>query len=610
MRAHNLVGLPLALVATLCAQERPQYPEGAPVPRNLTTAETQWLRTHPLRGPGPLGITPAPTGPVHCVAEYEPMAGILLAWEGLSTWNDIQKLMAKEITTVGNADVHVVCDTPVEAQTAVTALQAAGANMARVKTVVIPTDTIWIRDYGPRYVFEGDCRVIVDHTYNRPRPADDVLPKAFGALAGHGFYEHQLIHGGGNYHLDALARAYATRLIGNENPGLSESQIVAIWKLYQNVDTTLFNPFRTSIDLTQHLDMWVQVCGDQTVVVSTWPGAATLPEAVLCDQTAAWYQQKNIQVFRTPAFAINGTHYTYTNVVICNGLVLIPSYTHPTVAPYNAQALAAWQQALPNHTIRQIPCETLVIYAGVLHCIAMHLPKARGNGAPTAYLKSPNGGERLLPNSVHQIAWISDDDQAVATVDLLLSLDGGQSYPVTLASQLPPIGTHPWTVPDVCTGMLRLKVVARDAQNQTGSDASDGNFAIAGTGCRAANVPYGLGKAGTLGVPALSAPTLPKIPSLWQLDLANAMPNAPAFTLFGLALAALPFDGGTLLVQYAGHIPVTTSATGSHQLSLPIPDDVALFGVSLYWQTWIPNDPLASGAGWAASQGLQMRLGN
>src|SRR5690606_31772272 len=120
----------------------------------------------------------------------------------------------------------------------------------------------------PRYVFEGDCRVVVDHTYNRPRPNDDVLPVFFAGLKGHAFYEHPLIHGGGNFHLDALGRGYATRLIANENPGLTEPQIIGIWRDYLGLETHLFDPFRTSVDATQHLDMWMQVIADDAVVIS------------------------------------------------------------------------------------------------------------------------------------------------------------------------------------------------------------------------------------------------------------------------------------------------------------------------------------------------------
>lgn len=608
MNASRLIAA-LCFAAPLLAQERPTYPEGAAVPRNLTAAEARWLETHPLTGPGPAAVTNPPVGPVHCVAEYEPMEGILMAWEGSASWNDIQKLMAKEITLYGNALVYMVCDTQAEVTTVQAALSAAGVAMNKVVFVVAPTDTIWMRDYGPRYAYQGNCRVIVDHTYNRPRPLDDVFPTAFAGQKRHAFYQHALVHGGGNYHLSASGDAYATRLIANENPSLSETQIVATWKGYQNCDTTLTNPFPTSVDSTQHIDMWMEIVADRKVMVSQWPLAATSTQALICDQTTTLLQGRGYQVFRLPALTVGGVHYTYTNVVICNGLVLIPSYTNSTAASYNAQALAVWQQAMPGYRITQVPCEAIVSAAGVMHCIVMHVPAALGGATPSAFLASPGKGETLLPNTVRRIEWVSDDDTLVTSVDLQLSLDGGQTWPTTIATGLPALGGFDWTVPDVCSARARIRVLARDAQNNTGSDLGLGEFVILGTGCTAANLAYGSGKPGQNGPPTLGSTTLPKVPSTWTLDLGNAYPNSAAFALYGLGAASVPFDGGTVLVAYAGHVPQLTDAAGHASLTLPVPAIPELYGISLFWQTWIANDPGASGAGWAATAGLQMRCG-
>lgn len=87
-------------------------------------------------------------------------------------------------------------------------------------------------------------------------------------------------------------------------------------------------------------------------------------------------------VHRVPAFSVGGVHYTYTNMVLCNGLALVPSYTNATVAPYNAQALGAWQTALQDHTIVPIDCQAIVTAAGVMHCIVMHVPAALGGAVP------------------------------------------------------------------------------------------------------------------------------------------------------------------------------------------------------------------------------------
>ncbi len=592
--------------ATLGAQQL-TYPEGNTTPRSLTRAEAEYLRRHPLVPSE--AVTPPPTGPLHCAAEYEPMDGILLAWEGSTSWQAILRQMAVAITTIGRARAYVVVDTAAEQATVTTTLAGAGADMARVRFLVTPTDTIWIRDYGPRYVYEGDCRVVVDHTYNRPRPADDVLPAAFAAQRRHTFYEHPLIHGGGNYHLDALRRSYCTRLIVNENPTRTETEIHGIWRDYQDVDTTFFTPFPTVVDSTQHLDMWMQVAGDNVVVISDWPANAGSTQDQICDAAAVFMAGRGYVVHRVPARSVSGVHYTYTNVVICNDLLLLPTYTNSTVAPHNQQARNVWAAALPGKTIVQVDCQAIVTSAGVMHCIAMHVPEHRGGTIPTAYLRTHNGGPALTPNAPVEVLFDVDDDEAVTSCDLWLSVNGGASFAFPVAQNLAPTGRYLWTVPDLDAQNARLRIVARDALGNTGHDDSDASFAILGSGCRAGVATFGVGKAGSFGVPTLQTSAAPRLGTTVNLDIAQAWPNTVAVLLLGATRIAVPFDGGTVLASPDVLVPVATLANGSASLGLAIPDLPSLCGGALVVQAWIAGDPGAGGLGLSATAGLELTPG-
>lgn len=449
-----------------------------PLPRYLTPDERGYLRDNPLGGIA--GGGPAPTGPVHCVAEYEPMEAIIIAWEGPTTWTNVLAAMAAKITTVGDANLYVSLDAQSEETTARLALQNYGADMERVRFLVRQTDSIWIRDYGPRYIYEGSCRAIIDHTYNRPRPYDDAFPAGFADLKGHARYEIPLVHGGGNFHLDANRNSFATRLINNENPGLTEQEIHDLWLSYQNLQTTFFDPFPTTVDLTQHIDMWMQVISDTQVVISDWPFNSGSEQDQICDAAAELLAARGYTVYRVPARSVNNIHYTYTNVVMCNGLVLVPFYTNPQVIPHNAEALNTWRAALPEHQVFQINCEPIVSAAGVMHCIVMHLPVPLGGASPTAYLKSPRGGETLSPGSRVPIDFISDDDERVVHYSVLLSTDGGRSYPNVLVDDAPIALPCEWDVQDVLAPRCRIRVIVRDADGNTGQDESASDFAITG----------------------------------------------------------------------------------------------------------------------------------
>src|SRR5690606_1607083 len=82
------------------------YPADAEIPRNLTDVERRFIERHPLVSDR--AVTPPPTGPLHCPAEYDPVDGILISWRGSSSWLNILAQMAKHITTTGNANVYLV----------------------------------------------------------------------------------------------------------------------------------------------------------------------------------------------------------------------------------------------------------------------------------------------------------------------------------------------------------------------------------------------------------------------------------------------------------------------------------------------------------------------
>lgn len=452
--------------------------EQVALPRDLTPAEAAYIKDNPIVVER--GATDPPSGPIHCPGEYEPMDGILIAWEGYNSWKQILAQMGAQITTVGDADLYVMCDTAFEANSVENTLANLGADMSRVTTFVTPTDSIWMRDYGPRYIYEGDCRAVIDHTYNRPRPSDNLIPSFFSNVKDHAYYEIPLVHGGGNFHLDSAGQARTTRLINNENPGLTEQQIRDHWDDYQNVNTNFYNPLPSFIDSTQHIDMWMQITSDDSVIISDWPANPGSTQDQICDSTAADMAADGYTVTRIPAYSVNNTHYTYTNVVMCNDIVLVPVYSNGAVSPTNSDAIAIWESALPDKTIIPINCEAIVSAAGVMHCIVMHLPAHLGGENPTAYLKNLNGGETLEPGQNVEINWISDDDEAVVNVDILLSTNGGASFPTTIAAATADDGSHNWIVPDVLAPEARIRVVARDAGGRTGHDDSDASFLING----------------------------------------------------------------------------------------------------------------------------------
>jgi glucose/arabinose dehydrogenase len=100
------------------------------------------------------------------------------------------------------------------------------------------------------------------------------------------------------------------------------------------------------------------------------------------------------------------------------------------------------------------------------------------SAAPQVTLLDPNGGESIAAGSSFLILWNASDDVLVTGVDIELSLDGGATYPIVLASGFANTGQYDWFVDDTPTNTARIRVRVADEDLQTAQDASNADFAI------------------------------------------------------------------------------------------------------------------------------------
>ncbi len=433
------------------------------LPKYLTEAE----RELPLPAP-PRDAFP-PSGEVTCPPEYALNEGIFFAWEGFTS---LLTQMTVAITTMdADATVYMVVDSTSEQSSVASTLSSSGAEMDQVEFIVRQTDTVWIRDYGPRFVFEDGIRAIIDHTYNRPRPNDDALNDYVAQIWSEPEYDIPLTHGGGNFHLFGNGDAFMTELILDENPGMTEQEVVDLYAEYQGLNLTIWEPFPTYVDSTQHIDMWLFPVNDDTVIVGQYTFD---PPRRITDEFTAMMQSRGYTVLRTPGWTSGGTHYTYTNAIVFNDIVFVPKFN----VNEDAQAFATFQMAFPDRTCIQVDCSSIIHSAGAIHCICMHVPAYPLGPDPIVKVNAPNGGEYWTVGQEYEISWTARDDVEVTSIDILLSTDGGENYDEVIATDLADTGSHLWTVPAIESEMCRVKVIAYDADLNTGEDVSDDDFTV------------------------------------------------------------------------------------------------------------------------------------
>ena len=345
--------------------------EKNPLPRYATAEE---LALPPVDWPE-VALAP-PVGTVDCPPEYAPNDGLLIRW---GSYNDVLTAMTVPITT-GDPDgiVYILVRNSSYQTSATNTLTNAGADMSQVEFIVVETDSVWIRDYGPRFISEDGERAIIDHLYNRSwRINDNAVPDFIAALWGEASYDIGLTHGGGNFQLFADDDAFMSALISAENPTLTDAEIEQRYLDYQGLQLTITDALPTDFDSTQHIDMWMLPVADREVIIGQYDPVDDPMGYAVAETWVAELLSRGYTVHRTPGWnsggpLAGGTHYTYTNAVVFNDMVFVPEFAgYPT---QNAQAVAVFQSAFPGRTIIPVDCSSIIHAAGAVHCIVMHVP--------------------------------------------------------------------------------------------------------------------------------------------------------------------------------------------------------------------------------------------
>lgn len=414
------------------------------------------------------------TGLIESPPEYGPTHGVLFCYK-TGHWHEVVSDVVSALTQNQSCDeiAYVVVSSQYEMNSAINRFTSDGANLSKVEFFIQPTDAIWIRDYGPHFIWQNAALSLVDSNYYYQRSLDDFIPTLVGD---HHLlmptYDMGLHYQGGNFQPGPNRTGFATSLVLSENPvsqGFNETYIAELYQTFQGIDDLHIMPqLPTGVDLTGHIDMWMNIIDDDTVIISEFiPGSD--PTAITITENAVVYMQNlGFTVYRTPAWNANHpdtnywTHWTYTNFFRVNNRIFVPTYgeNYPDYEDEDAAALAAFQAAVDSSIeIVEIDCYPIIWAAGAIHCIVMQVPRFT-SPEPAVHLISPNGGEFLTSGTTYTIEWVATDthNQALSRIDLYYSVDDGATYEFIASTN--DTGFYEWTVPEVETQQAKVKVVA------------------------------------------------------------------------------------------------------------------------------------------------------
>lgn len=324
----------------------------------------------------PFAFTQPPSVPVRTMAEWEELQGVMITWTSqITILRQIVDYVQDECM------VYIVCS---DSNSVKNTLTSNGIPLTNITFMVAPFNSIWIRDYGPWSVYANntDSLYIVDWIYNRPRPNDDNIPVVFATRRNIPVYQttvspNNLTATGGNFMVDGHGTGFSSKLILNENTSKTEAQIDTIMKKFMGLNRYIKMEV-LPYDEIHHIDMHIKLLDEETLLVGQYPpGVADGPQIeanlqyVLSNFKTVY--GRDFKVVRIPMPPDgqgrypnnNGDYRTYTNSVIVNKTVIVPTYE----VKYDTTALRIYREAMPGYRIVGINCNAIITSLGAIHCI-------------------------------------------------------------------------------------------------------------------------------------------------------------------------------------------------------------------------------------------------
>ncbi len=378
----------------------------------------------------------APPGVVRTPAEWEPMQSVIITWQGFnSILSDIVKYLKDDI------EVIIVCDNMSNVKTY---LDNKGIDYSEnVSFYEIPSNSLWVRDYGPNsgYLEETGELVWIDWIYNRPRYKDDQVPQQLGAFLNIPVYEtsaapEDLVNTGGNFMADGLGTAFSSDLVLDENginnqygtSNHTEGAVDSIMNQYMGIDEYI-KMEALPYDLIHHIDMHMKLIDEETILVGEYPeGIADGPQIeaniqyIIDQYETAYGRPFNIKRIPMPPgpdgnYPNQGDDYrTYANALIANSNIIVPTYTEE----YDTTALRIWRELMPGYNVQGINCNQIIPLSGALHCITKEVAVSESS------LISMKKEESWCANETFVFEVQLNTMQSVAAVNFVLVEDSSE----------------------------------------------------------------------------------------------------------------------------------------------------------------------------------------
>lgn len=341
-------------------------------------------------------MTSAPRWP----AEWEPQAGILLAWPHSNTdWaanlSAVEGSYRELIQTIlGFEDVYlIVANAAVRARASEVLGRGLAMYAGKLHFIELPYNDTWLRDSGPITLLDGHQPRWLDFRFTGwgdkfAADLDDALIAGMSADPRFAHIPRQRVDfalEGGAVETDGAGTLLATwTCLARRHPGKSRAEVERILGQTLALDRFLWlsNGELEGDDTDAHIDTLARFASPERIVYQACespsdPHFEALERMAVELSSLRTRQRRPFELFplpfAPPIHADDGRRLaaSYANFLIVNGGVLMPGYDVDT----DLDAAEVLQAAFPDHDVVIVPCRPLIEQNGSLHCLTMQLPE-------------------------------------------------------------------------------------------------------------------------------------------------------------------------------------------------------------------------------------------
>jgi agmatine/peptidylarginine deiminase len=331
-------------------------------------------------------------------AEWEPQAGVLLAWPHAETdWAerlaDVESTCVALVAAITRHERAVICVADADLRTHVeTMLDRSAANRDRCEFIEIDYDDTWLRDSGPLTLRGATSFRLLDFRFTGwggkfSASRDDRLVEGLAAREIFRHAEHRRVDWaleGGAIESDGTGTLLTTwRCMHQRHPELSREQMTRLLAEKFCADRVLWleRGYLQGDDTDAHIDTLARFAPNDAIVFQNCDDAtdAHFDElSAMRDELSALRTVDGRPYMLCPLPWARPIHdgdrrlaASYANYLIINNAVLVPSYGDAA----DAVAADAIARAHPGREVIAVPCRSLIWQNGSLHCMTMQLPE-------------------------------------------------------------------------------------------------------------------------------------------------------------------------------------------------------------------------------------------